>query len=73
MPECAVPGCGWPIRTGRLMCAGHWRRVPRPLQQEVSRAYQERVAALSSPGYVAARDHHEALKRDAVAAVTGGR
>lgn len=40
-------GDGWcamgdhPAGLDRLMCAQHWRIVPRPLQQRVNRAYAE--------------------------------
>ena len=35
--RCAV--CDLAIRPGLLMCGGHWRRVPAPLQLAVLRTY----------------------------------
>lgn len=35
--HCAV--CDQAIRPGLLMCGGHWRRVPAPLQLAVLRTY----------------------------------
>ena len=37
---CHVPGCRRPVAPCFLMCLGHWRRVPAPLQRRVGAAYR---------------------------------
>jgi hypothetical protein len=32
---CAIVGCICDVKPGQLMCASHWRRVPRLQQQNV--------------------------------------
>ncbi len=38
--RCAVPGCPCDIPRHLLMCMDHWRRVPAPLQREVTAAWK---------------------------------
>lgn len=37
---CPVGDCSTPIRRDLLMCAPHWKRVPRPLQEQVYAAWR---------------------------------
>ncbi len=37
---CAAPGCDNVIHRDRLMCPGHWRRVPGPLRDAVRTTYR---------------------------------
>jgi hypothetical protein len=68
---CEVPGCGRLVRSDVLFCSAHWRRVPLLLKAAVNAAWANRRAALGGPHYADAVAHHEAVKRDAVAAVAG--
>lgn len=66
--DCPVTGCGTSVPYSMLMCATHWREVPRDLQREVTRAWRERRNARSSGK--AMRAHLQACE-DAVASVEG--
>lgn len=33
--RCPVASCGRTVRAGHLMCAAHWREVPKALQRNV--------------------------------------
>jgi hypothetical protein len=35
--KCTIPGCGEWIEKRRLMCRDHWRQVPAPLRDDVTR------------------------------------
>jgi hypothetical protein len=37
--ECPGPDCKVRVGRGTLMCRGHWRQVPRPLQAEVTASW----------------------------------
>jgi hypothetical protein len=50
--ECAVDGCGELISRQLLMCAPHWRQVPKPLQNRVYNTWRGGGAA----EYLAARE-----------------
>lgn len=69
---CHATGCTETIKAERLMCATHWRLVPRDLQGRVWKSYvpgQEKHGRLSR-GYVAAAREAiravERLEREAV-------
>lgn len=64
--ECAVPGCGELIPTCLLMCAPHWRQVPKPLQIKVLNTWRDFNCAGNAAAYFAAR-------KAAIDSVTGGR
>lgn len=54
---CYAEGCAETVGAERLMCAKHWRKVPRDLQHAVWKAYvpgQEKRRARPSAAYVAA-------------------
>lgn len=38
--ECDAIGCTAGVASGRFMCLGHWRAVPRPLQDTINRRYR---------------------------------
>ena len=40
--RCAIDECPILIRPSQLMCAGHWRLVPRPIQQEIYAVFRKR-------------------------------
>lgn len=65
---CHVPGCGVEVRPALLMCGGHWRLVPKPLQDRVWRTYRrgQEVDKQPSADYLAAaRAAIEAVMRAA--------
>ena len=35
---CPVPGCGWTITEGSVMCAHHWQMLPDSLQRDARNA-----------------------------------
>ena len=37
---CALPGCGAPVGTGKLMCREHWYMVPLRLRRLVNRRWR---------------------------------
>ncbi len=53
---CHVDGCDLECEPRRLMCAPHWRMVPRDLQKAVCRHYRagQEVTKKVSPEFVAA-------------------
>ncbi len=61
---CPVGGCESSRPSYKLMCAAHWRHVPRALSQEVYAAWRARTA--SEPG---GRERHQAATDAAIAAV----
>lgn len=40
--RCAIEECPIEIRQSQLMCAGHWRLVPRPTQCEIYSLFRKR-------------------------------
>ncbi len=40
--RCAIEECPIEIRQSQLMCAGHWRMVPRPIQHEIYGVFRKR-------------------------------
>lgn len=38
--ECPISDCARRVPAGKLMCAPHWRRVPREVQREQYAAYR---------------------------------
>jgi hypothetical protein len=50
---CAIPGCEARKNPHQLMCWAHWCRVPKVINREVFRAYQE--DGVRSVPYIAAR------------------
>lgn len=52
--RCPKPGCTVDVGHDYLMCAVHWRRVPKPLKDEVWRTFKagrlskEHVAAMGA-------------------------
>lgn len=52
--ECPIKGCAAIHDRSKLMCLAHWRRVPRPLKDELWRAYRE--DGVLSEEYQQARD-----------------
>ena len=40
--RCAIEECPIEIRQSQLMCAGHWRLVPRPSQCEIYSLFRKR-------------------------------
>jgi len=60
--KCAVPSCNIKVKHGILMCAPHWRMVPRPEQNAVYRTWRAFLDGGSRPEY-------EAAVADAVAKV----
>ncbi len=40
--RCAIEECPIEISLSRLMCAGHWRMVPRPIQAEIYSVFRKR-------------------------------
>lgn len=70
--RCTCLGCMNTMRSGRLMCRSHWRRVPRALRAEVTeswRAYR-RVRTREDFGPAIAR--YTAARQAALDAVGGG-
>lgn len=51
MSRCAIEECPIAIARSQLMCAGHWRLVPRPVQAEIYAVYRKRRG---SPAHLAA-------------------
>lgn len=49
--KCPKPGCTTQVGYDYLMCAVHWRRVPKPLKDEVWRTFK---AERLSPEHVQA-------------------
>lgn len=37
---CPVDGCDAEVKSGQLMCRGHWFATPKPLQQAVNRTWR---------------------------------
>jgi hypothetical protein len=40
--RCAIEECPIEISRSQLMCPGHWRLVPRPIQQEIYSVFRKR-------------------------------
>lgn len=40
--RCAIEECPIAIRQSQLMCAGHWRLVPHPIQSEIYSMFRKR-------------------------------
>ena len=40
--RCAIEVCPMEIRRTQLMCIGHWRLVPKPIQQEIYGCFRKR-------------------------------
>lgn len=40
--RCAIEECPIEIRQSQLMCSGHWRIVPRPIQSEIYSVFRKR-------------------------------
>lgn len=38
--SCPVDGCDAAVKSGQLMCRGHWFSTPKPLQQAVNRTWR---------------------------------
>jgi hypothetical protein len=53
--HCQVPGCDEQIDPSRLMCRGHWYRVPKQLRDQVWATWQSGRGASSSEHQGAAR------------------
>ena len=51
MHRCAIEECPIDIRQSQLMCAGHWRMVPRPIQHEIYAVFRKRRG---SPAHLSA-------------------
>jgi hypothetical protein len=53
---CHARGCFVPVRPSLLMCAPHWRMVPREVQQKVLRTYRRGQEQTKTPSreYIAA-------------------
>jgi hypothetical protein len=49
--RCVIEPCQIEIRQSQLMCPGHWRLVPRPIQQEIYAVFRKRRG---SPAHLAA-------------------
>lgn len=45
---CKANGCDRRISVNKLMCAGHWAQVPKPLQGECYAAFAKWKKAMSS-------------------------
>lgn len=39
--ECPAPGCTKPVPRSQLACRAHWYAIPKPLRDEVWRAYRD--------------------------------
>lgn len=63
--KCEVPFCQTMVARGILMCREHWFQVPRPLRQEVNRAYDLYKTMRS----MTALKEYNATVREAVKAV----
>ena len=55
LTRCAVPGCGVPIDSSRLMCRGDWYAVPRPLRDRVWATWRSGLGA-------GAPEHRESVR-----------
>lgn len=51
---CPVPGCEARHRRDMLMCRSHWFKIPKPLRDELWRAY--RNEGVMSAAYQSARE-----------------
>jgi len=40
--SCPVPGCGWTIAAGSLMCGHHWQLLPETLRRDLRNAKLQR-------------------------------
>lgn len=40
--RCAIEECPIEIRSTQLMCSGHWKIVPRPIQAEIYSVFRKR-------------------------------
>ena len=49
--RCAIEECPIEVRQSQLMCAGHWRLLPRPIQHEIYAVFRKRRG---SPAHLAA-------------------
>lgn len=63
---CSAFACIKQIPLNLLMCMGHWRMVPAPVQREVLDTWRTRQRR---PNDVASQAQHEAAKVAAIAAV----
>ena len=62
MAMCAAFGCKSNVATGKLMCAGHWQRVPWNLQEDVYRTWHAyRLASIKTPNEEFRRCRNEYL------------
>ena len=65
---CPGPGCDAEVDSSELMCAGHWRQVPKPIRRAVWFAWNRSQGA-GSPAHTAAiRLAIAAVNRDGVPA-----
>lgn len=70
--RCPVEGCETTVPSSHLMCARHWRMVPKLLQGRVYRAWRERGIAQRSGDLAALRaacDAHQVASQAAIEAV----
>lgn len=65
---CAAHGCEQSVLPGNLMCAGHWRRVPKLQQSDVYRTHKQLRKATPATVRDAARAYRLA-REQAVKAV----
>lgn len=49
--RCPIQTCPFEVPHSQLMCRGHWRLVPKPIQAELYRCYRKRRG---SPSHLAA-------------------
>lgn len=64
--RCPVKLCPRGVGPGKLMCAPHWAKVPRDLQNRVYATWRARVDDLANADKIQA---HEEAKAAAIAAV----
>lgn len=51
MPHCPIKTCPFEVSGSQLMCIGHWRLVPKPIQHDVYSCFRKRRGG---PSHVAA-------------------
>ncbi len=56
--HCHAVGCGKRVPPRLLMCAPHWRMVPKPIQREVWNAYVvgQEITKTPTPAYLDVMD-----------------
>lgn len=51
--ECPVDPCPRTVRPGHLMCAVHWRQIPKPIQLQVWRTWRAFEKAMTDETWAA--------------------